>query len=122
MVKNQERYNCPNCGAPIDLDSHICAYCGTQFEWKWNPVPLAKIEIVRADVVPIYARLRVPANNLMMLRDCYGKDETEGMLTRQVIEKLMPAIAENVEIRSMFDPERMEQDVMATLLIGRRRR
>lgn len=122
MTKDPKRFNCPNCGAPIDLNSHVCAYCGTQFEWKWNPVPISKIEVVHADVVPIYAKLRMPLEDLNMMRDNFGKDETEKILMSELITKMMPAIAENVEIRSKFNPEYMEQDVMATLLIGRKRR
>lgn len=25
-------YNCPNCGAPISLESNVCGYCGTPYQ------------------------------------------------------------------------------------------
>jgi len=36
---NRQRYNCPNCSAPIGI-SPVCEYCGTRLEW----LPIIKFE------------------------------------------------------------------------------
>ena len=37
LKKPEEVRNCPNCGAPLDLGSVRCRYCGTSFR---NPPKL----------------------------------------------------------------------------------
>lgn len=36
---NRQRYNCPNCSAPIGV-SPVCEYCGTRLEW----LPIIKFD------------------------------------------------------------------------------
>lgn len=31
MKNRMKNRNCPNCGAPIDIEQHKCAYCGTSY-------------------------------------------------------------------------------------------
>lgn len=44
-----ENRNCPNCGAPIDIDKNKCAYCGTS-NFDLSCIPLFE---------PFYLRLNL---------------------------------------------------------------
>lgn len=41
--------NCPNCGAPVDLEETKCPYCETPYPWKMpEPWPLeSKIDMLQ---------------------------------------------------------------------------
>lgn len=43
---NRQRYNCPNCSAPIGI-SPVCEYCGTRLEW----LPIIKFESIPSRTV-----------------------------------------------------------------------
>lgn len=56
MKTSAERYNCPNCGAPID--STVCPYCGTTF------YDFASIGINETT----YVRIKVPSGEILVFR------------------------------------------------------
>ena len=56
MKKSADRYNCPNCGAPID--STVCPYCGTTF------YDFASIGINEN----AYVRIKVPSGQILVFK------------------------------------------------------
>ena len=119
-MESQEKYNCPNCGAPIDRGRHTCAYCGTQFEWGWGPIPMTQIEFVQADVVPIRARLDFDASDLEAAS--LSKDEVKVFIVNRLLELMTPALIANMEVTTRIDVERLKNIIVGELLIGRKRR
>ena len=121
MTKDPNEYNCPNCGAPIDRGRSKCAYCGTQFEWGWAPIPTTKIEVVSADVVPIRAKLAFNAEDMDRLLHGSSKEEMKKFVTEKLLDTMRPVLLANMELRTDIDIERMQHVVIGQLLIGRKR-
>lgn len=55
--------NCPNCGAPIDIERHKCAYCGTSY----------------------YDLSCIPFNEPFFLKINLGKKDNPKIITTQAI-------------------------------------
>lgn len=90
-------FNCPNCGAPINVD--LCPYCGTAFiDWScvderkpnWIKIKLdGKIVLIKAYLYGIQANYRAPELVTLYADDRYynvvptslGEVEIEASLT-----------------------------------------
>lgn len=76
--------NCPNCGAPFDLDHIKCSYCGTLC------FDMGSLDLT--DNTPIFMRYRVPYNKEL---NCIGSGDLFADITQCAIPRL-----QNVEVNN----------------------
>jgi len=107
-----EKYNCPNCGAPIGKDD-ICPYCGTQVRW---------IPMIRMEYVPMNLGVRT------LRSTCAVKPwEMEFMRPEWIEDRLVDQIAKSIveskayELSVQRDPFSNDTIYIADTLIGTRK-
>ena len=79
-----ERYNCPNCGAPIGY-SPSCQYCGTLLNWV--PAVAVTFKAEREKIKTLACRYRVSYSKFYYYGEA-GQQVAERALANQIAEKL----------------------------------
>lgn len=57
-----EDRNCPNCGAPYDVELNKCPYCGTSY---------FDLSCLQIGDKPFYLKIKDPARNIVFTQKCY---------------------------------------------------
>lgn len=92
-------HNCPNCGAPIDLNKTKCAYCGTPYKVDQQNMVL-RVERYESPVIPLEFKSTV-SNEMIM---CMNDAELGGYLRKTLARGLAEHVADAMQIETMPDP------------------
>lgn len=91
--------NCPNCGAPIDLEFDKCPYCGT----TW--LNLANIDIENRR--PMYLKLRYRDQVFIMKAYCSNCEIEHHIEPAMFVTDTFPAlnykVSENIAVNLSFE-------------------
>ena len=92
--QEKRKYNCPNCGAPMDY-AEICPYCKTRLNW----FPTVEISYIPAR----FSQARIEARAKVYLEDLKN-----GLKERTVLDNLRLQLAEHIpevwEVKTSSDP------------------
>lgn len=97
--------NCPNCGAP--LKGNRCEYCGTRFDWRYEPHPQTPVINIIQNDRPcdiLTARITVP--------------EVERTDVKSILaDKLAEILTDYMDLKTEYDPLLMEYTVASRIRI-----
>ena len=107
---------CPNCGAPINTNRHICEYCGTKFkDVRVNDaLPTLHYAAPRPGIKILKAKRIV---DFWQLRGFGGEDEFEQYVREDLAHALASKIAESMDIKTMHRLDRMEVEYVASIRV-----
>ena len=106
MCNTSKKYNCPNCGAPIE-HSAVCPYCGTRLEWI-PTISTVEVKISKARIKPVRSKLSVP---MYLTRECKEINE------RWIRDALLSAMKEDL-ISSMTVEEHINIESLDKVFVG----
>ena len=90
---SERKYNCPNCGAPIDYTER-CSYCGTIVNW---------MPTLTYEYVPAHIRERILSANLKVPYEILERVSI-GQITTRLAEQMLHALPASLEVRKYDDP------------------
>ena len=105
-----ERYNCPNCGAPIGYASR-CQYCGTVL--SWIPVVSVHFTAEPRNVKKLVGKVMFTHNNILGLGETVAQTLAERELAEQFARKIPDVWEMEVEDNPIIDGK----DYRATLYV-----
>lgn len=105
-----ERYNCPNCGAPIGYSPH-CQYCGTLL--NWIPVVSVNFTAEPRSIKKIVGKVMFTRNNLLGL----GDDTAQLLAEQQLAEQFARKVPDLWELEVEDNPVIDGKDYRATLYV-----
>ena len=91
------RYNCPNCGAPINRNSYKCLYCGTEYEW----VPMVTITTAAANVRTLRGNASASDDVIRFMSD---KRSLLSQVEDMIIDSMRPELKKILKIKEERDP------------------
>ena len=110
LERKHGKYNCPNCGAPIEF-SEKCKYCGTNIGWM--PYELGTIKTIPFKAVPIKCQLSVNKYS-----DNYYHIPDE-IIENQLKKEMSLKIADSVSIRQVDNFLMHRIDYIGEILVGK---
>lgn len=105
-----ERYNCPNCGAPIGYSPH-CQYCGTLL--NWIPFIAACFTAEPRNIRKLVGKVMFTRNNILGL----GEEVVQHLAEQQLAEQFARKIPDVWEVKVEDDPIIDGKDYRATLYV-----
>lgn len=102
-------YICPQCGGQVNRAKLICEYCGTQFREDKNEI---RIMAYQPGVHTLQACAVVPEYEAVM-----SPKEMSEYAIRGMAQQFADGIAQFMDVRTDFDPEKCERVFRARLRV-----
>lgn len=100
---------CTCCGAKVNRNTYKCEYCGTEYR-RDTEIPTIRLETF-TNPVKVY-RACALVNREEVMR--FGNEYMEHCI-RHLANEMLPAIVDNMEIRTDYDPALMQYRMDGTL-------